>query len=157
MSLRRKLSILAVVCLGGIAVLVSALRIIVALEFLADPDDTTYGLAKLVIMTCVELQVAIVTANMPAVKALWTLWRTGWFQKSADGILPVSSSPIEFASYDLQEVKRPHHYPDSDDVEMIASTRQKAEFQGTTQLQIEHRIIDSESDEGMPAVNHRQI
>lgn len=62
------------ICLGGSAVLVCALRVIVVLEFVAAPDDITFVLAKLVVMTCVELQVAIVTANMPAVKAFFVLW-----------------------------------------------------------------------------------
>lgn len=102
MPVKHRLQIIAVVCFGGSAVLVCALRIIVVLEFIAEPDNTTYVLAKLVIMTCIELQVAIITANMPAVKAMWTLWRTGKLQKpSSRPSLPFTLA-ADFPREDLQ-------------------------------------------------------
>lgn len=82
MPLLRRLQILSVICLGGSAVLVCALRIIVVFQFVAEADNITYVLAKLVIMKCVELQVAIITANMPALKAFWVLWRAGTLRRT---------------------------------------------------------------------------
>lgn len=100
MPLLRRLQVVSVICLGGSAVLVCALRIIVVFEFVAEADNITYVLAKLVVMTCVELQVAIITANMPALKAFWVLWQEGKLRKAEKGS-SVSSKP-QVGSYDAQ-------------------------------------------------------
>ncbi|KAL3483921.1 hypothetical protein BJX62DRAFT_230654 [Aspergillus germanicus] len=69
-SLSRRLGVIAVVTVGGVAVVVSCLRIIVLHEFAANPDFT-YILGKMVIISAVELDVAIMAANAPSLKAVW--------------------------------------------------------------------------------------
>lgn len=56
--------------------LVSGLRYIVLWQFATDPDFT-WTLGKMVIISNLEMQVAIIAANMPAIKAFWTLWHMG--------------------------------------------------------------------------------
>ncbi|KAL4746150.1 hypothetical protein BDW72DRAFT_197965 [Aspergillus terricola var. indicus] len=69
-SLSRRIGVLAVVTAGGIAVIVSCLRIIVLHQF-AVSADFTYILGKTVIISAVELNVAIMAANAPSLKAVW--------------------------------------------------------------------------------------
>lgn len=74
MTIRRRLAVLAVVTTGGSAVLVSGLRAIILFEFSSSPDFT-WALGKMVIISNVEMQVAILAANMPALKAFYSCWR----------------------------------------------------------------------------------
>lgn len=69
-SIRRRLTLIALISFGGSAVLVSFLRLIVLHEFDVDPDFT-YTLGKMVIISAIELDVAIMAANAPALKAVW--------------------------------------------------------------------------------------
>lgn len=74
MTLKRRLAVLAVITTGGSAVLVSGLRAIILFEFASSPDFT-WALGKMVVISNVEMQVAILTANMPALKAFYSCWR----------------------------------------------------------------------------------
>ncbi|KAL4804567.1 hypothetical protein BDV18DRAFT_161662 [Aspergillus unguis] len=69
-SVSRRLGIIAVVTVGGVAVIVSCLRIIVLHQFAVDPDFT-YILGKMVIISSAELNTAIMAANAPSLKAVW--------------------------------------------------------------------------------------
>ncbi|KAM0199738.1 hypothetical protein ACHAPQ_011885 [Fusarium lateritium] len=74
MSVQRRLGVIAVLTTGGSAVLTSGLRAIILFEFATSPDFT-WSLGKMVIISNVEMQVGIVAANMPALKAFYTCWR----------------------------------------------------------------------------------
>ena len=74
MTLKRRLAVLAVLTTGGSAVLTSGLRAIILFEFSSSPDFT-WSLGKMVIISNVEMQVGIVAANMPSLKAFWTCWK----------------------------------------------------------------------------------
>ena len=63
--------LVSVVSLGGAAVLVSCLRLIVLREFEINPD-ITWALGKLIIISAIELDVAIMAANGPALKTIWS-------------------------------------------------------------------------------------
>lgn len=76
MSMKRRLGVLVVITTGGSAVLVGALRAIILAEFGSSPDFT-WSLGKMVIISNVEMQVAILAANMPALKAFYECWRKG--------------------------------------------------------------------------------
>ncbi|KAJ5216800.1 hypothetical protein N7468_009808 [Penicillium chermesinum] len=69
-SLSRRLGIIATITAGGIAVVVSCLRIIVLHQFAVNPDFT-YILGDMVIISAIELNVAIMVANAPSLKAFW--------------------------------------------------------------------------------------
>ncbi|KAL4886243.1 hypothetical protein BJY04DRAFT_213774 [Aspergillus karnatakaensis] len=75
-TLTRRLGVIAVVSVGGVAVIVSCLRIIVLHEFASNPDFT-YILGKMVVISAVELNVAIMAANAPSLKAVWLKHVTG--------------------------------------------------------------------------------
>lgn len=74
MSAKRRMTVLAVVTTGGSAVLVCGLRGIVLVEASTSPDFT-FTLGKLLVMLNIELQVAIIAANMPSLKSFYTCWR----------------------------------------------------------------------------------
>lgn len=68
---RKRLNLIAVMTLGGCTILVSSLRMIVLWE-LATQADFTYIFGRVVIVTTIEFVTAIVTANMPAMKTIWS-------------------------------------------------------------------------------------
>ena len=69
-SAARRLGIIATITVGGIAVIVSCLRIIILHRFAVDPDFT-YILGQMVIISAIELNVAIIAASVPSLKAVW--------------------------------------------------------------------------------------
>ncbi len=71
MSTGRKIRVIAVVGFGGTAVLVSMLRLIILYQFYVNPDFP-YILGRMIIISCLEIEIAIIAANMPSMKALWS-------------------------------------------------------------------------------------
>ncbi len=71
MSTGRKLRVITVIGFGGTAVLVSMLRLIVLHQFYVNPDFP-YILGRMIIISCLEIEIAIIAANMPSMKALWS-------------------------------------------------------------------------------------
>jgi hypothetical protein len=69
-TVMRRLGIIATITVGGIAVVVSCLRVIILHRFAVDPDFT-YILGEMVIISAVELNVAIMASNVPSLKAVW--------------------------------------------------------------------------------------
>lgn len=76
MSTKRKLAVISVVTAGGSAVLCGGLRAIILFEF-AESPDFTWALGKMVIISAVEIDMGIIAANMPAIKAFYKCWRQG--------------------------------------------------------------------------------
>lgn len=69
-SLRRRITLIAVITFGGMSPLVSLLRVIVLHEFEVSPDFT-WTLGKMVIVSAIELDVAIMASNAASLKAVW--------------------------------------------------------------------------------------
>jgi hypothetical protein len=69
-SLRKRLMLISIVSLGAIVVLISSLRMIVLREF-QKATDFTYTLGKLIIISSIEIDVAIIAANGPSLKTFW--------------------------------------------------------------------------------------
>jgi hypothetical protein len=69
-SVRRRIMLIAVITFGGSAVLVSFFRLIVLHQFDVNPDFT-FTLGKMVIVSAIELDIAIMAANAPSLKAVW--------------------------------------------------------------------------------------
>ncbi|KIW88831.1 uncharacterized protein Z519_10315 [Cladophialophora bantiana CBS 173.52] len=76
MTWRRRLAVYSVITMGGIVVVVSGLRLIVVNQFATNPDFT-YILGRMILISAVEIQVGIFAANMPGIKAFYTIWRKG--------------------------------------------------------------------------------
>ncbi|OAL23202.1 hypothetical protein AYO20_11014 [Fonsecaea nubica] len=76
MTWRRRLAVYSVITMGGLVVVVSGLRLIVVNQFATNPDFT-YILGRMILISAVEIQVGIFAANMPGIKAFWTVWRKG--------------------------------------------------------------------------------
>lgn len=71
MTTRRKIGVITVIGFGGVAVLVSMLRLIVLYQFYVNPDFP-YILGRMIIISAFEIEIAVIAANMPSIKALWT-------------------------------------------------------------------------------------
>lgn len=74
MTLKRRLAVLAILTTGGAAVLCGGLRAIILFRFSSSPDFT-YVLGEMVIISAIEMDMAVLCANMPALKAFWSCWR----------------------------------------------------------------------------------
>lgn len=70
MTVRRKIALMVVVGFGAASCLVSMLRLIVLHQFYVNPDFP-FILGKMIIISCFEIQVAVIAANMPSMKTLW--------------------------------------------------------------------------------------
>ncbi|KAL2059803.1 hypothetical protein VTL71DRAFT_10187 [Oculimacula yallundae] len=91
-SLRKRLMLLSIISLGGIVVIISILRLTVLLEF-QKMTDFTYSLGKIIIISCIELEVAIMAANAPSLRI--------FFSKSGD------RSTGNSAGHTLTKLSRP--------------------------------------------------
>jgi hypothetical protein len=78
--------LISIVSLGSVSVLVSMLRLIVLREFQTSPDFT-YTLGKMIIISSIEIEVAIMAANGPSLKAVWAkhITKTGYTGNSKYG------------------------------------------------------------------------
>lgn len=61
--------LIGLICLGSVVVLISLLRLTVLLEF-QKMTDFTYSLGKIIIISSIELEVAIMAANAPSLKVV---------------------------------------------------------------------------------------
>jgi hypothetical protein len=67
---------------GASSVLISILRLLVLHEFYANPDFT-WVLGKMIIVSALEIEVAIIAANVPSLKTIWvTHMRNGSLSNS---------------------------------------------------------------------------
>jgi hypothetical protein len=66
--------LISIISLGGVVVLISCIRLVVLLEFQEKNADFTFVLGKLIIISSIELEVAIMAANAPSLKILWSKW-----------------------------------------------------------------------------------
>ncbi|RYP23572.1 hypothetical protein DL765_001086 [Monosporascus sp. GIB2] len=84
MTLKRRLQVLAVIGTGGASVLVSCLRLIVIDRF-TKTQDFTWEIGNICIVSAAEIEVAILAANMPGMRALWKSWRGGTLKSGSGG------------------------------------------------------------------------
>lgn len=96
--------LISVVTLGAIVVLISSLRMIVLREF-QKGTDFTYTLGKLIIISSIEIDVAIIAANGPSLKTFWARYisRTLKTTTSSNGS---GSSGVKFSNLESRR-KRP--------------------------------------------------
>ncbi|OJD30039.1 uncharacterized protein BKCO1_6700011 [Diplodia corticola] len=111
MTLRRRLAVLGVICTGGAAVVISALRIMVLLQFSASPDFT-WTLGKMIIVSAFEINIAIIASNMPSIKALWLNWRGGTLNSSQRSKYSQHHQLSDMPSSSLQS-RRPNQNADN--------------------------------------------
>ncbi|PMD31099.1 hypothetical protein L207DRAFT_473067 [Hyaloscypha variabilis F] len=70
-SLRKRLTLIGILSVGSLVVLVSMLRIIV-LNLFEKNIDLTYTLGKLIIISSIEIDLAIIACNAPSLKIYWS-------------------------------------------------------------------------------------
>lgn len=71
MSAKRKIAVLSVICFGGCAVLIALFRLII-LNQLATNPDLSYVLGRMIIVAALEIEIAVISVNLPAMKSLFT-------------------------------------------------------------------------------------
>ncbi|KAL1986815.1 hypothetical protein VTN96DRAFT_5468 [Rasamsonia emersonii] len=69
-SVRRRIGLICIITLGGCSPIVSLIRLVTLVQFGSNPDFT-YPLAKLLLVSAIEIQVGIMAANAPSLKAVW--------------------------------------------------------------------------------------
>lgn len=94
MPFRRKMAVLSVIGFGASAVIVALCRFVV-LKGLGSTEDISYVLGNMVIVAALEIQSAVVAANLPAMKALFSR------------VIDLSGYSSGSAGYKLSE--NPHH------------------------------------------------
>jgi hypothetical protein len=62
--------LIGLICLGSVVVLISLLRLTVLLEF-RKMSNFTFSLGKIIIISSIELEVAIMAANAPSLKIIF--------------------------------------------------------------------------------------
>ncbi|OJJ54839.1 hypothetical protein ASPSYDRAFT_93737 [Aspergillus sydowii CBS 593.65] len=127
-SLSRRLGVIAVVSVGSVAVIVSCLRLIVLHEFAVNPDFS-YILGKMVIISAAELNVAIMAANAPSLKAVWLKHISGSLSSYMSSMPLSSLSKNQNAAPDAPVIRRrdtPKHdrdFPDSSSMNNLVEPR----------------------------------
>ncbi|RAH41715.1 uncharacterized protein BO95DRAFT_422195 [Aspergillus brunneoviolaceus CBS 621.78] len=71
MSNQRKVAVLGVMCFGALSVVTALCRFEVQRQLIADPD-TAYVLGRMIIAAAIEIEIAVVAVNLPALKTLFT-------------------------------------------------------------------------------------
>ncbi|KAI9926159.1 hypothetical protein MW887_004622 [Aspergillus wentii] len=71
MSAKRKAAVLGVICFGATAVITAFCRFEVQRQLITDPD-TPYVLGRMIIVAAIEIEVAVVAVNLPAMRSLFT-------------------------------------------------------------------------------------
>ncbi|KAL5404112.1 hypothetical protein PMIN04_012655 [Paraphaeosphaeria minitans] len=126
MTLRRRVAVLSVIGFGASAVIVACFRLIPLFELYASPD-VSWILGKMVIVAALEIQLAIVASNLPAMKALW-LHLT---RSSTNG----SGEPSGSKGYKLSSMER-----------KAAGSRYGSNKRGSITM-LERGILSTESEE----------
>ncbi|KAJ5365703.1 hypothetical protein N7517_008589 [Penicillium concentricum] len=71
MSTRRKVAVLGIICFGLLSVVTALCRFVVQKQLITDPD-TSYVMGRMVIVAGIEIQIAVIAVNLPALRSLFT-------------------------------------------------------------------------------------
>ncbi|KAL4919423.1 hypothetical protein BDW62DRAFT_199734 [Aspergillus aurantiobrunneus] len=71
MSTRRKIAVLGIICFGSLSVVTALCRFIVQKQLISEPDSS-YIMGRMVIVAGIEIQIAVVAVNLPALRSLFT-------------------------------------------------------------------------------------
>lgn len=71
MSRRRKLAVLGIICFGSLSVVTALCRFILQKQLVSE-QDTSYIMGRMVIVAGIEIQIAVVAVNLPALRSLFT-------------------------------------------------------------------------------------
>lgn len=71
MSTRRKIAVLAIICFGSLSVVTALCRFAVQEQLITSPD-TPYVMGNMIIVAGIEIEVAVVAVNLPALRSLFT-------------------------------------------------------------------------------------
>lgn len=75
MSRKRKAAVLGVICFGSLSVVTALCRFALQVQMVTNPD-TTYVLGRMIVAAAIEIEVAVVAVNLPALKSLLS-WSMG--------------------------------------------------------------------------------
>ena len=67
MSLKRKAAVLGVICFGSLSVVTALCRFALQVQMVTN-TDITYVLGRMIVAAAIEIEVAVVAVNLPALK-----------------------------------------------------------------------------------------
>ncbi|KAL4910295.1 hypothetical protein BDW74DRAFT_50260 [Aspergillus multicolor] len=71
MSTRRKITVLGIICFSSLSVVTALCRFVVQKQLISE-SDTSYIMGRMVIVAGIEIQIAVVAVNLPALRSLFT-------------------------------------------------------------------------------------
>lgn len=71
MSRKRKAAVLGIICFGSLSVVTALCRFSLQYQMATNPD-TTYVMGRMIIAAAIEIEIAVVAVNLPALKSLFT-------------------------------------------------------------------------------------
>lgn len=71
MSLKRKAAVLGVICFGSLSVVTALCRFALQVQMVTN-TDITYVLGRMIVAAAIEIEVAVVAVNLPALKSLFS-------------------------------------------------------------------------------------
>ena len=71
MSTRRKAVVIGIICFGSLSVVTALCRFIVQKQLIAD-QDTPLIMGRMIIVAAIEIQIAVIAVNLPALRSLFT-------------------------------------------------------------------------------------
>ncbi|KAL4968678.1 uncharacterized protein BDV14DRAFT_196978 [Aspergillus stella-maris] len=71
MSTRRKIAVLGIICFGSLSVVTALCRFIVQKQLISE-EDTSYIMGRMIIVAGIEIEVAVVAVNLPALRSLFS-------------------------------------------------------------------------------------
>lgn len=107
MNLRRKVTVISVLAFGIISVTVAILRLSVLISVSSMKTDASIDVGKMIIVASFEVQCAIVAANVPAMKALWTKVRGKYSSSGSDD--PSAETPYKLSSIGREKKNGPNN------------------------------------------------
>lgn len=72
MSTRRKMLVLGIMAFGSLSVVTALCRFIVQKQLISDAQNTPYVMGRMIIVAGIEIQVAVIAVNLPALRSLFT-------------------------------------------------------------------------------------
>lgn len=76
MSPKRKAAVLGVICFGSLSVVTALCRFALQVQMVTN-TDITYVLGRMIVAAAIEIEVAVVAVNLPALKSLFSRYVSG--------------------------------------------------------------------------------
>lgn len=117
MPLRTKIGVISVFAFGGISVILSMIRFHSLLKLISlNPQETAKGVGEVMIVAALELNVAVIAVNLPAIRSIYVRYAkrggkhksgtpsTGGISRSQTYSVSTASKSLQKVNFDLQKL-----------------------------------------------------